>query len=163
MQDKLTDILTEVRSALRFRWYGMIAVWLVCLAGWAYVARMPDVYESSARVFVDTNSVLQGVLGDNSANVPEVQDRIIYIREALLGRVRLETVMAEARLHPTDGAVLVEEGWPGADALANLGFTIESRERTYFARLNAVEILSDGTFRGVGEPRWSESAAGGPR
>ena len=75
----------------------------------------------------------------------------------------LEEAMAQPRLHPTGGMVLVEEGWPGAAGLANLGFAIEPRERTYFARLNAVEILPDGTFRGVGEPRWPESAAGGPR
>jgi len=98
MQDKVTDILTEVRSALRFRWHGMAAAWVLSLLGWAYVARMPDVYQSSARVFVDTNSVLEQVLGDNSANAPEVQDRITFIREALLGRTRLETVMREAGL-----------------------------------------------------------------
>ncbi|MEJ2205327.1 MAG: gamma-glutamyltransferase [Gemmatimonadota bacterium] len=82
----------------------------------------------------------------------------------VLGRaIRLDVALAEPRLHPTGGVVLVEGGWPGADALANLGFEVEPRERTYFARLNAVEILPDGTFRGVGDPRWSESAAGGPR
>jgi gamma-glutamyltranspeptidase/glutathione hydrolase len=82
----------------------------------------------------------------------------------VLGGVRdLEAAMAEARLHPTGGAVLVEEGWPGAPDLANLGFRVEPRERTYFARLNAVEILPEEMFRGVGDPRWSESAAGGPR
>jgi hypothetical protein len=82
----------------------------------------------------------------------------------VIGReIRLDVALAEPRLHPTGGVVLVEGGWPGADALANLGFEVEPRERTYFARLNAVEILPDGTFRGVGDPRWSESAAGGPR
>jgi len=75
----------------------------------------------------------------------------------------LEAAMAQARLHPAGTAVLVEEGWPGATVLANLGFEVEPRERTYFARLNAVQILPEGEFRGVGDPRWSESAAGGPR
>jgi polysaccharide chain length determinant protein (PEP-CTERM system associated) len=98
MQENISDFLGEVRSALRFRWYGMLAIWVICLAGWTYVTRLPDVYESSARVFVDTNSVIARVLGDDDDNVPDVQDRLAYIREALLGRVRLETVMMEAGL-----------------------------------------------------------------
>jgi polysaccharide chain length determinant protein (PEP-CTERM system associated) len=98
MQENVSDFLGEVRSALRFRWYGMIVIWVACLVGWTYVTRLPDVYESSARVFVDTNSVISRILGDDSDATPEVQDRIAYIREALLGRVRLEKAMTEAGL-----------------------------------------------------------------
>lgn len=99
MQENVSDFLGEVRSALRFRWYGMLVAWAVCIVGWIYVTRLPDVYESSARVFVDTNSVIARVVGDDDDNsLLEVQDRIAYIREALLGRVRLETVMMEAGL-----------------------------------------------------------------
>jgi gamma-glutamyltranspeptidase/glutathione hydrolase len=79
------------------------------------------------------------------------------------GGVDLEEAMAGARLHPTGDEVQVEEGWPGADALFGLGYRVVPRERSWFARLNAVEIHPDETFLGVGEPRWPESAAGGPR
>jgi gamma-glutamyltranspeptidase/glutathione hydrolase len=79
------------------------------------------------------------------------------------GGVDLERAMAGPRLHPTGGEVQVEEGWQGADPLASLRYQVIPRERSWFARLNAVEILPDGTFLGVGEPRWHESAAGGPR
>lgn len=77
--------------------------------------------------------------------------------------VDLEHALAGARLHPTGDEVQVEEGWPGADALAAAGYQVAQRERSWFARLNVVEILPGGTFLGVGEPRWPESAAGGPR
>ena len=76
--------------------------------------------------------------------------------------VDLEAAMSLPRLHPTGGALLVEEGWEGAAELRAMGHEVEERPRTYFARLNAVEILPDGAFRGVGEPRWIHSAAGGP-
>ena len=98
MQENINNLLGEVRSALRFRWYGMLVAWIICLAGWIYVTRLPDVYESSARVFVDTTSVIARVIGEEDNNLPEVQDRIAFIREALLGRVRLETVMDDAGL-----------------------------------------------------------------
>lgn len=78
------------------------------------------------------------------------------------GGMDLVSAMDAPRLHPTGGDILVEEGWTGADALANLGYSVEARERTYFARLNVVELMPGGGFRGVAEPRWMESAAAGP-
>lgn len=75
----------------------------------------------------------------------------------------LEAALAAPRLHPAGGRVDVEEGWAAADALQAAGYEVALREPSYFARLNAVEYLTPIGFRGVGEPRWSESAAGGPR
>ena len=70
--------------------------------------------------------------------------------------------MAAPRLHPTEGTLLVEEGWPAASELRDLGYPVEERPRDYFARLNVIE-LGDRSFLGVGEPRWRESAAAGPQ
>ena len=57
----------------------------------------------------------------------------------------------------------LQEEWGVAGELAAFGYEVREREASYFARLNAVAVLRDGTFRGAGEPRWTESAAGGPR
>ncbi len=75
----------------------------------------------------------------------------------------LEAALLAPRLHPTGTRVDVQEGWSAAGALQALGYEVTLREASYFARLNAVELLAPRSFRGVGEPRWSESAAGGPR
>lgn len=75
----------------------------------------------------------------------------------------LEEALAAPRLHPTGDRVDVQEGWSLAAALEGLGYEVALREPSYFARLNAVEYLTPIGFRGVGEPRWSESASGGPR
>lgn len=44
------------------RWYAVAAAWAICLAGWAFVIQMPDVYEAKARIYVDTASVLRPLL-----------------------------------------------------------------------------------------------------
>lgn len=44
------------------RWYAVVVAWSICLAGWAFVIQMPDVYESKARIYVDTESVLRPLL-----------------------------------------------------------------------------------------------------
>lgn len=77
--------------------------------------------------------------------------------------VPLEAALAAPRLHPTGDRVEVQEGWAAAGALEASGYRVGLREPAYFARLNAVEVAAPRSFRGVGEPRWSESAAGGPR
>ena len=74
----------------------------------------------------------------------------------------LEEAMRAPRLHATGGALELQEGWIVAAELAAFGYEVRERESSYFARLNAVSVLPDGTFRGVAEPRWTESAAGGP-
>ena len=61
---------------------------------------------------------------------------------------------------------LVAAGQANRQIAAHLGIgeaTVKAHLREAFARLNAVEILPEEMFRGVGDPRWSESAAGGPR
>jgi polysaccharide chain length determinant protein (PEP-CTERM system associated) len=97
MHELVNQILDELRNAGRFRWYGMLAAWIVCLGGWTWVALQPDVFEASARVFVDTSSILQPVLG-NRIVASNVATQIAYIREALLGREELERVARETGL-----------------------------------------------------------------
>ena len=59
MQALIGQFLMQLRGALRYRWYAVIAAWVAALAGWGAVIVMPDVYEARARVYVDTESVLK--------------------------------------------------------------------------------------------------------
>ncbi len=62
MQDQFSEILFLVKGVIRNKWIITIVAWVVCSAGWAYVHKMPDVYESSARVHVDTRTMLRPLL-----------------------------------------------------------------------------------------------------
>jgi len=97
MQQVVNNILSEIRSSLRFRWYGMLVAWIGCLAGWTFVASMPSVYEGTARVYVDTTSALQPVLRDQIA-VQNVESNLRYVTEALTGRDLLEIVIRDVEL-----------------------------------------------------------------
>jgi polysaccharide chain length determinant protein (PEP-CTERM system associated) len=102
MQQIVNNILSEIRSGLRFRWYGMLIAWIGCLVGWTFVASMPNVYEGTARVYVDTTSALQPVLRDQIA-VQNVQSNLRYVTEALTGRDLLETVIRDVELEDPSG------------------------------------------------------------
>ncbi len=97
MHDTLQYLLTEIRSAWRFRWLALAAAWVVCVGGWVVVTLMPDVYEASARVYVDTSSELRQILGDQIIE-PDVQSQLSFVREALVGRTQLEQVARQTGL-----------------------------------------------------------------
>ena len=62
MHDLIVKILNDIRGSWRFRWYALAISWALAIAGWIYVFFVPDVYEASARVYVDTQSALRPLL-----------------------------------------------------------------------------------------------------
>lgn len=91
------NLLEQFRGAWRFRWTGMIVAWAVCLAGWAILLVVPDRYEASSRVFVDTQTALgeatRGITVDSS-----VDSQIQRVRQALLGGPELTKIADETNL-----------------------------------------------------------------
>lgn len=92
MNDLIVRLAGEIRGSLRFRWYGITAAWVVALGGWGWVAMLPDVYEATARVYVDTTSLLQPLLRDQIVT-PNVESQLAYVRESLLGVQSLQNVI----------------------------------------------------------------------
>src|ERR1044071_7094633 len=94
MHDFLQRLLSDVRSSWRFRWYAVIAAWGVGIVGLAVVAWLPNIYEATARVYVDGTSVLRPLLNDRIV-APDVATHLLYVRQALLAREYLEQVATE--------------------------------------------------------------------
>lgn len=97
MQDLIIKILDDVRGSWRFRWVGLVAAWVICIAGWLYVFTMPNIYEAAARVYVDSQTVL-GPLLRGLALDPNVESELSVVRQALLSRPSLETVARKTDL-----------------------------------------------------------------
>lgn len=100
MYELFVQVLSQTRSAWRFRWYGAAVAWLVALGGWTIITLMPDVYEASTRVFVDTTSILRPLLNDSIVPM-DVTTRLQYVRQALFGREYLERVATNNGLDAT--------------------------------------------------------------
>lgn len=90
-------VVDELRGAWRFRWLALALAWVVCAIGWSVVMSMPDIYEASARVFVDTRTTL-GQVTQGLAVETNVDTQIQRVRQALLGGPQLEKVATEAEL-----------------------------------------------------------------
>jgi polysaccharide chain length determinant protein (PEP-CTERM system associated) len=98
MKELFGQILIQIRGAWRFRWYALMAAWIVALLGWAVVLAMPDIYEARARVYVDTDSVLKPLLTGLAVNT-DVTNRVSMMSRVLMGRPNLERVARETDLY----------------------------------------------------------------
>jgi polysaccharide chain length determinant protein (PEP-CTERM system associated) len=98
MQSIIIRILDELRGSWRFRWVALLAAWVVCVGGWAFVFTMPNVYEAAARVYVDSKTAL-GPLLHGLALDPNVESEVSIVRQALLSRPQLEAVSRKTDLH----------------------------------------------------------------
>jgi polysaccharide chain length determinant protein (PEP-CTERM system associated) len=97
MQELLEQIIEQVRGSWRFRRYALIAAWLIALAGWALVFVLPDMYQASSRVFVDTKTALKPVLQGLTLD-QDVNAQLNLVRQSLLAQPQLEPVAQEIGL-----------------------------------------------------------------
>jgi polysaccharide chain length determinant protein (PEP-CTERM system associated) len=91
----LTILFEKIQSAWRFRRVAVLVAWAVCLVGWAGVLMLPDTYEASARVFVDTRTRLRDVT-QGLGVASNIDTQIQRVRQALLGGPELEKVVQAA-------------------------------------------------------------------
>ncbi len=92
MQEFIALLFGYLRGIWRYRWYIVVAAWIISLVGWVWVARMPDQFEASARVFVNTDSVLKPLLRGLTAQTND-QRRVYLMEKTLLSRPNLEKVI----------------------------------------------------------------------
>ena len=78
----------------------IICSWVICPIGFFYVATLPNQYESSAQVYVDTGSPLQPVLSGMTIQ-SNPKEEIRMMARTLLSRSNLETIARESDLDIT--------------------------------------------------------------
>ena len=90
MESSVQQVRATLYAMWRKRWYGLAAVWAICLVGWLAVALIPNQYRSDARVYVRYNALLPGVL--NVKGGTQLQE-IDIVRQTLTSRPNLEKVL----------------------------------------------------------------------
>lgn len=97
MKQQLEGFLSLTRSALRFRWGGLLVAALIGVSGAVVVLAIPGKFESRAQIYVDTKSVLRPLLA-GVAVAEQSPDAADVVRRALLARPALEKVVRETGL-----------------------------------------------------------------
>ena len=89
MHDLLEQLLHHFHGVWRYRWYMLLVAWLTCVVGWSVVYVLPDQYKASARVNIDTQSVLKPLLAGLAVDTNPRQ-RVEMMTRTLLSRPNLE-------------------------------------------------------------------------
>ncbi len=100
MREALIEILMRVRAGWRYRWYAMFLACVVSIIGWSIVFLIPDKYTSTAKVYVDTDSILRPLLRGLAVQT-NVSSRLRLMTKTLLSRPNLEKIARETDLDIT--------------------------------------------------------------
>lgn len=92
MDELLRQLATALRGMWRRRWWGLAVAWVGAVAGAIALVMMPDKYEASARVFVDTDSILKPLMQGLTVQ-PNIQQQISIVNRTLLSRPNMEKLV----------------------------------------------------------------------
>lgn len=92
MNDINAQLISYLKGIAKYRWHAMLVAWLVAVAGWSTVFNLPDTYQSSSRVYVDTQTILKPLLS-SMTSFPNVEQQVSIMSRTLLSRPNIERVM----------------------------------------------------------------------
>jgi polysaccharide chain length determinant protein (PEP-CTERM system associated) len=92
MEELLTQLQSLTRGGWKYRWYALAIGWVISAIGFIVVYKLPDNFQASARVFVDTQSVLKPLLS-GMTSTPNVEQQVSIMSRTLLSKPNMERVM----------------------------------------------------------------------
>jgi polysaccharide chain length determinant protein (PEP-CTERM system associated) len=94
MNELIAQMTATLRSMWRRRWVGVMVAWIVGALGVVGLLRIPDRYEASARVFVDTKSVLKPLMRDLAVE-PDIDQTINMLARTMITRPNVERLIGK--------------------------------------------------------------------
>jgi polysaccharide chain length determinant protein (PEP-CTERM system associated) len=92
MEEIIAQLQSGLKGIWKYRWCAVIVTWLVASLGWTKVFLLPDDFQTTARVFVDTQSILKPLLS-GMTTVPNVDQQVAIMSRTLLSRPNVERVI----------------------------------------------------------------------
>ena len=97
MSELLQRILDHLRGMWHRRWIGLATAWLVAVLALIGAYRVPERYEASGRIYVDTETLLKPLLA-GLAIQPNLDQQVSLISRTLISRPNVEKLVHMADL-----------------------------------------------------------------
>lgn len=97
MEELISRFTTIAKGMWKHRWLGLVVAWVVTAIGSAVVLWVPDKYEATARIFVDTQSILKPLMAGLAVQ-PNVDQQVIMLSRTLISRPNVEKLIRMADL-----------------------------------------------------------------
>lgn len=108
MNQIVEEVLIAVRAIWRRRWLAIGVTWCVGLAGFAVVAFVPNRYQASARIYVDTQTVLKPLM-QGLAFQPDTDQQVRMLAKTLVSRPNVEHILKATKPHAPATGVAHEQ------------------------------------------------------
>src|SRR5512138_1642677 len=100
MDELLAQVVAALRGMWRRRWIGLAVAWACAVVGAIVLLRIPDRFEATARVYVDTQTVLKPLMAGLAVQ-PNVDEQISMLARTLIARPNIEKIIRSADLDVT--------------------------------------------------------------
>ncbi len=97
MDSLIAQLMAVFKRMWRYRWPGLITSWIVALVAAVVVFVVPDRYEASARVYVDTQSILKPLMS-GVAVLSNTEQQVNMLSRTLISRPNVEKLVRMADL-----------------------------------------------------------------
>lgn len=97
MEDILRQALVILRATWKHRRLGMLVAWIVGAVAAGVILRIPDRYEASARIYVDTQSILKPLMSGLAVQ-PNIEQQVMMLSRTLISRPNVEKLIRMADL-----------------------------------------------------------------
>src|SRR5687768_3536729 len=167
MEELTTQLLVYLKGVWKYRWVAVAGAWVIALAGWVIVYKLPDDYQASARIYVDTQNVLKPLMAGMTVS-PDLQQQVSIMSRTLISRPNVERVirMVDLDIKLTDSKEqeklikeLMEKIKLGAAGRDNL-FTIHyNNQNPQMAKDIVQSLLTIFVEGGLGDKKQDSSSA----
>ena len=166
MDEILRQVFKVLRGMWQRRWIGLAVAWVIGVVGAYMVMKIPDRYQASARVYVDTQSLLRPLMS-GLAITPNIDQQVAMLARTLISRPNIEKLLRTSDLDlvakdERQKQVMVDQLMSGLslgggrDNLYDISYRDVSPER---ARRVVQAFLSMFIESGVGDKRRDSEAA----
>jgi polysaccharide chain length determinant protein (PEP-CTERM system associated) len=97
MDDILQQVTTILRRMWKFRWQALALSWVVGLVGAIAAFAVPNQFEATARIYVDTQSILKPLMSGLTVQ-PNVEQQVGMLSRTLISRPNIEKLVRMADL-----------------------------------------------------------------
>ncbi len=97
MDELTTQLLVFLKGIWKYRWVAVIAAWVVAIVGSYIVYKMPDDYQASARIYVDTRNILKPLMSGVTVS-PDMDRQVNIMSRTLISRPNVERLVRMVNL-----------------------------------------------------------------
>jgi polysaccharide chain length determinant protein (PEP-CTERM system associated) len=97
MEEILRQAITILRATWKHRHLGMVVAWIVGAIAAGVILRIPNQFEASARIYVDTQSILRPLMSGLAVQ-PNIEQQIMMLSRTLISRPNIEKLIRMADL-----------------------------------------------------------------